>query len=141
MVRPIRIQGSDVARAFRESLEGRARRLVASDRQNEGDDLAGRVNEEIALSLDHLDRERSLHERRLRSLLRVECYTDTELIQMEQRTPTYSPYRFPEREKLQRRLLRIEEERRRLAGEHEGKLQALHDRLLELLHKRAQLEF
>ena len=75
----------------------------------------------------------------MRSLVRVECYVDTELMQMEQRTPRYSPYRYPEREKLQRRLHHVGGERRKLVVAHEERVQRLHDRLLDLLNKHAQV--
>ncbi|MCH8133699.1 MAG: hypothetical protein IIA30_14190 [Myxococcales bacterium] len=58
---------------------------------------------------------------------------------MEARTPRYSPTRFPERDKLQRRLLGVEQERRRLIVQREKPLQELHDRLLSLLNKHRQL--
>ena len=77
----------------------------------------------------------------MQSLLQSECYIETELIQMENRTPRYSPYRFPEREKLQRRLGRIAEERRRFTMTLAEKLDSFHDRLLSSLKKHQQLNY
>ncbi len=71
---------------------------------------------------------------------RSEITVNTELIQMEERTPRYSPYRYPEREKLQRRVHSLEQERRRLKIARDEKLRSLHERLLSLLSQHSQLE-
>ena len=97
------------------------------------------VGRELALIVSQIHRLRALEEREIQQLLRIECYVGTELLQMEERTPRYSPYRFPEREKLQRRLMTIDQERRRLVIGHEDKLRQLHDRLLYLLEQHTQL--
>ena len=104
----------------------------------EDDALLG-LQREIALTLDHLTEERLVTATVARSLLRFECYLNTELMAMELRTPKYSPQRFPEREKLHRRLFQIEQERRKLAVEHSARRQALRDRLLTLLNRRRLL--
>ena len=75
----------------------------------------------------------------LHSLMKVEVYIDNELMGMNRRTPTYSPYRFPERDKLQRRLFGIEAERRRLHAMYVDRVHGLQKTLLELMHKRGQL--
>ncbi len=97
------------------------------------------IKREIALTAEQIDRLQALHKDQLDEILQAECYVNTELMQMEQRTPRYSPYRFPEREKLQRRLLQIGAERRRLAARLEDKLQPLEDRLLSLINKHEQV--
>lgn len=91
--------------------------------------------------LDQIDGWRETREKLDHSLLRAECYTDTELMQMEARTPKYSPYRFPEREKLQRRLFEIEKERRRSDVTHRERLDELHHHLLELVGQFERLSF
>ena len=98
------------------------------------------LNGEIALNLAHMERLRAVNDDQILSLLKMECYTDTELIQMEQRTPRYSPYRFPEREKLQRRLVAIETERRKLATNLEEKLRPLREQLFALMTKRSYVK-
>lgn len=133
-----RADGGD--RPFTASLEARARELVAQSDGRDPDALTSPLAKEVALLLDHLDRLRALEERLTRSLLRVECYVDTELMQMESRTPKYSPYRFPEREKLQRRLGELERERRQLAESQEKERQRLHDRLLDAVKKHEALD-
>lgn len=97
-------------------LEEKARD-VARDRLDNFWDSAplAVIEREVALVLGQLDRVRTLHGEMQRDLLRDECYVGTELLQMEQRTPRYSPDRFPEREKMHRRIQGIHQERRRLS--------------------------
>ena len=126
--------------SFREKLEDRARgRILGIERVPWDSSPRGFIQRQLALTLNHIGRVRKLNDELVLRLLRMECYTDTELIHMEQRTPRYSPYRFPEREKLQRRLIKIEDERRKLAIAKEEKLQQLHDRLLDLMNKDGQI--
>ncbi len=73
-------------------------------------------------------------------MLRIECYVDTDLMQLEQRIPRYIPHHFPEKEKLKERLFKIENERRNLTLRLEEKNQSLEDRLLNLLDKHEQLD-
>ncbi len=131
----------DRKHSFSEELERRARSVVAAAiEETEQSSVIRGLMREIAFVLDQIDTLRNTYDRLGQSLLQVECYTDTELMQMEARMPRYSPYRFPEREKLQRRLGDIEKERRRLAIGKEEALQRLHARLLVLLNRRDQLE-
>ena len=97
------------------------------------------LDDQIRLTLHQLDQTRARSRTASDSILREECYVGTELRQMEDRTPRYSPYRFPEREKLQRRLGSLAQERRRLEFLHGDKLDEFHDRLLSLLGKRRLL--
>ena len=121
-------------------LEEKARDVVRDRLDNFWDSAPLAVIErEVALVLGQLDRVRTLHGEMQRDLLRDECYVGTELLQMEQRTPRYSPDRFPEREKMHRRIQGIHQERRRLRSTHTEQLQTLEDRLLSLLSSRAQL--
>ena len=125
-------------------------RILESRAQELGNDLSsldwddspcGMLDREIALVLDQIQSARDLEERLCDSLLDTECRIGTELLQMEDRTPRYSPQRFPEREKLQRRLQLLEMEARRLRMTHTEKMAALHERLLTLLQKRTVLDF
>ena len=131
----------DPIQSFAGKLEERACKVV--------DDTIGRngnisqssiIEDDLALTLHQIDRLRARGQEIGQSLLQAECYIGTELMQMEQRTPRYSPYRFPEREKLQRRLGRIDEERRRFSTSHAEKMASLHDRLLSLLNKHWHLK-
>ena len=130
----------DQKQAFAEKLEERARNVLSAPAQHGHFFLGSFIEDEVALTLHQIDRLRSREQDIMQSLLQAECYVETELMQMDQRTPRYSPYRFPEREKMQRRLSRIAEERRRHIIAHAEKLDARHDRLLSLLNKHRQLE-
>ena len=124
-------------RGFSAALEREARINVDRHPADDHSDFSvtDSLVREIALVLDQLDSLRDLDDSQRLSLLRVECYTNTELMQMEQRTPRYSPHRFPEREKFQRSLLRIEQDRRRLADTAADRERHLHDRLLSLVER------
>ena len=137
MARRIRILYKVKQATFSEKLEERERSIIkrGEHAKRESSSATG-IERELALTLDHIDRARELHDKLRLSLLRVECYVDTELTHMEQRTPKYSPYRFPEREKFQRRLFQIEHERRRLALIEEEQLQTLQSRLLSVMQER-----
>ncbi|MEE8113017.1 MAG: hypothetical protein V3T23_01550 [Nitrososphaerales archaeon] len=141
MKRPTRIcDKSNQVQSFTEKLEERARKVFAAPGKKIGHFSQSSFFEDaIALTLDHIERLRSREQDITQSLLQAECYVETELMQMEQRTPRYSPYRFPEREKMQRSLIRIAEERRRFSIAHAEKLDGLHDLLLSLLNKHRQL--
>ncbi len=121
------------------ALEGQARTLASCLSEAQESPVVASLRREIGLTLEHVENTRLLFSEQMRSLVRVECYVDTELMQMEQRTPRYSPDRFPEREKLQRRLHQVGGERRKLVTAHEERVQRLHDRLLDLVNKHAQV--
>ncbi len=122
-----------------EQLEQQARHLLSGKQKVSYVSSHVSLEQEIDVTLDHLTKVRELHQELRQSLLREECYVDTELMQMEQRTPRYSPHRFPEREKLQRRLGAIGKERRHLALLRLDKLEVLQTRLLTLLNKHSHL--
>lgn len=117
-------------------LEARCRQ----DRRRDLDpaDPKHAIEQSLALKVSELDAFRAVQAKQAKSLMDVECYTNTELMQMEARTPRYSPYRYPEREKLQRRLVKVEEERRRLSLVHHERLARIHEELLDLLQQRDQ---
>lgn len=124
-----------------ESLEEKARRLAREiGRDNDDTLVISTVKRQIALTLEHIDRVRDLHVKLGDSLLQMQCYVDTELVRMEDRTPTYSPNRFPEREKFQKRLFVLDQERRRLAAAEEEKVQTLQEHLLALLSRHTHIQ-
>lgn len=120
-------------------LERRAKAIIARPPPARSDSIIAGLEREIALVMEQIEVLRTTQSRLSKSLLQVECYVDTELLQMELRTPRYSPYRYPEHEKLQRRLLDIEHERRDRSVVHEQRLADLHKRLLDLLNQHAVL--
>lgn len=88
---------------FTETLEKKARQLRAKLKQDSWDlSLPSMLKREIALTVDQLDQMRKLRNDQLSSLQKNECDINTELMQMEARTPRYSPYKYPEREKFKR---------------------------------------
>ncbi len=140
MARRIRILYTVKGPSFSERLEQRAH-MILKQRDSDGQpsSTVRGLERELALTLEHLDKTRELHEILRCNLVRIECHVDNELSDMERRTPKYSPYRFPEREKLQRRLIRIEEERRRLAPQEHEQIRGLHGRLLEIVNRHSVL--
>ena len=126
---------------FPARLEAEARQILR-DRLSTRDRLwspGSSVEDALAMLLHQLEETRA-HERMVSDdLLREECYVGTELRQMEARTPRYSPDRFPEREKFQRRLGQLSQERRRFVTSQVQRLHLLEDRLLSLVEKHRQL--
>lgn len=126
---------------FKKTLEEKADQLAAYPLKSQWENsIPGMIRREIALTVDQIKRLRERHDEQFHRLLRVECYVDTELIQMEQRQPRYAPYHFPEKDKLTQRLFDIEKERRNLSLRLEEKTQSLEDRLLSLINKHEQLD-
>ena len=126
---------------FGKTLEEKARQLAADVKSHYWDtSVPGAIRREIALAVDQLNRQRHLHEEQLRRLLRIECYVGTDLLQLEQRIPRYTPYHFPEKEKLKKRLFDIEKERRNLILRMQDRHQSLEDRLLNLINNHEQLD-
>ena len=128
-------------KSFGAELEERARQILERRSHTAGRPWAptSALEDAIALSLDQVRDARARERVVLESLLKEECDVGTELLQMEDRTPRYSPYRFPERAKLRARLARLAEERRRLVIAQADRVNTFHDRLLSLLGKHAQL--
>ena len=123
------------------SLEEKAEFLASVPKQEQWDkSIPSIILREIALTVDQIKRLKERHEEQLRRLLRIECYVDTDLMQLEQRTPRYVPYHFPEKEKLKQRLFEIEKERRNLSLRLEEKTQGLEDKLLTLINQHEQLD-
>ena len=126
---------------FKKTLEEKANQLAAYPQKSQWENsIPGMIRREIALTVDQIKRLRERHDEQFHRLLRIECYVDTELIQMEQRQPRYAPYHFPEKDKLTQRLFDIEKERRNLSLRLEEKTQSLEDRLLSLINKHEQLD-
>ena len=128
-------------RRFGKTLEDKADELAAeADIRKTGTSIPGILRREIALTVDQMKRLRERHDEQFRRLLRLECYVDTDLMQLLQRVPRYTPYHFPEKEKFKQRLFDIEKERRNLSLRIEEKTQSLEDRLLNLINKHEQLD-
>ena len=125
---------------FAKALKKKASQLIDDSNDRQWDtSIPAAIRRQIALTVEHRCRQRELHERQLRRLLRIECYVDTDLAQLEQRIPRYTPHHFPEKEKLKKRLIEIDKERRNLNSKTQEKNQSLEGRLLNLLNKHDQL--
>jgi len=126
---------------FTETLEKKARRLKTGLTQDSWDlSLPSIIKREIALTVDQLDQTRKLCDDQLNSLQKNECDINTELMQMEDRTPKNSPEKYPEREKFMRSLLGIEAEQRRIKVHTEERLRLLEKQLLLLMNKYEQIQ-
>ena len=126
---------------FTKSLEEKAEFIASVPKREQWDkSIPSIVRREIALTVDQIKRLREQHDKQFRRLLRIECYVDTDLMQLEQRIPRYAPYHFPEKEKFKQRLFEIEKERRSLSLRLEEKTQGLEDKLLSLINRHEQLD-
>ena len=119
-------------------LETKATELVTGVTWN--NDVLSVIEREVQQAVEHIEAVRKSNEENLERLLKIECYVDTELIQQEARMPRYTWYRFPEREKLTRRLLHIEDQRRQVIQDYEESLRKMKERLLEVVNRLVQLK-
>lgn len=127
--------------SFGEKLETKTGEIVRRDRSKEqGFSAVSVIERELALTLSHINRARALHRMLHLSLLHQECYIDTEIMQREPRPHNYIDYRLPERDRLRDRLREIERERRHMAVVYQEKLRGLHDHLLLLINRHAQIQ-
>ena len=121
---------------FTKSLEEKAEFLASVPKRERWDkSIPSIVRREIALTVDQIKRLKEKHEEQFLRLLRIECYVNTDLTQLEQRIPRYAPYHFPEKEKFKQRLFEIEKERRNLSLRLEEKTRGLEDKLLTLVNR------
>lgn len=121
---------------FTKSLEEKAEFLASVPRREQWEkSIPSIVRREIALTVDQIKRLKEKHEEQFLRLLRIECYVDTDLMQLEERIPRYAPYHFPEKEKFKQRLFEIEKERRNMSLRLEEKMQGLEDKLLSLVNR------
>jgi len=126
---------------FVKTLEEKAKQLAGDLRKNQWDkSIPSIIQREIVLTVEQVNRLKEQHDGQLLRLLRMECSVGTDLMQLEQRTPRYIPYHFPEKEKLKQRLFEIEKDRRKLKLRLEEKIQGFEDKLLTLINKHEQLD-
>ncbi len=126
---------------FTKSLEEKAEFLASVPKQDQWDKtIPSIIRREIALTVDQIKRLKEKHEEQFLRLLRIECYVDTDLKQLEERIPRYASYHFPEKEKFKQRLFEIEKERRNLSLKLEEKTQGLEEKLLNLVNRHEQMD-
>ena len=137
----VHLQQVTMRHRFGKTLEDMADQLTAEVNIKQRDtSIPEMLRREIALTLDQIKRLRERHDEQFHRLLRLECYVDTDLMQLQRREPRYTPHHFPEKEKFKQRLFDIEKERRNLGLRIEEKTQGLEDRLLNLINKHEQLD-
>ena len=126
--------------SFSQQLEEQARAL-ADRSKHEASRAAPTtgLEREIALTLDHLNRVRELHDDERHRLHRWEGTVNNELLQLEPRGPVYVDRHTLHRQILKNRLFKIDDERRKLNLHESKEVQGLQDRLLQLLNAHAQL--
>lgn len=128
-------------RSFGKTLEDKAEELAAERKLPIWDSsIPSILRREISLTVDQIKRLRDRHDEQFGRLLKLECYIDTDLMQMQQHHQQDITENFSEKEKLKQRLFDIEKERRNLSLQLEEKTQALEDRLLSLINKHEQLD-
>lgn len=125
---------------FKKKFEEKVKDIADSPQKHLWENtIPAMIRREIAFTVDQIKRLRKQHDEQFRRLLRIECYIDTDLMQLEQRQPRYIPYHFPEKEKLKQQLFDIEKERRNLSLKLEEKTQGLEEKLLNLINRHEQL--
>lgn len=97
------------------------------------------LRREIALTVEQMRRLKDGHDRQFRRLLKLECYVDTELLQLD-RQHRYEGMPGLSDDRLKQRLFEIEKQRRDLSLRLEEKTQTLETKLLELINKHRQLD-
>lgn len=128
--------------SFLDRLERRARAVSGSGSSRTDDaSVLSTLEDELSLTLEHLDRIRGEHERVQHLLTESECDIGTDLLQLAARQGRYGEDRFEDREHLKGKLLRIQEERRRLDAAHAQRVEVLQTRLLTLVGRHELLRY
>jgi hypothetical protein len=133
---------------FSQIIEAKAGRIAESVKEKWGTAPFSAIEREIALTLNHIEGVNKVHSMLENELSKLQMYFDTKIMQIWPGMIEHVPYlnreqdrqKIKEKEKLQDKLLNLDEERRKLLVSLEEKLQPLHDRLLQLLQKQVLLE-
>lgn len=121
-------------------VEHEARSLLARPSPSEVDSSIIRgLRREIGSVLGHLRDARTLHELERGRLVDLECDTATDLRQLDRRPTDYTDSRWSDRQRLKARLGGLSHERAQLSIGHRRHQQELHDRLVALINRHAQL--
>ena len=94
---------------------------------------------DIALTLEQIDHLRHTHRSLRLRLLRQECRIDTRIMNLQARYPPEVSKDPVLQRVLEERLTRIDMRRERLITDELAQSRQLHDRLLTLLHRHAQV--
>ena len=126
---------SEKKMSFEELLEEEASNVSSDSSTLDGRSITEALEQEIALTLEHLERLRSFHKTLEHKLLQLELSVDTDLLQLEPRPHDSVDRHRSERLSLKDRILRIELERQRLSKEQLEKEQAFQNHLFMLMKK------
>lgn len=137
-MKTIRIVYEKIALTLCDRLEGKAKAIALDEIDSRQTQPLNTLGHQIALVLDQIEQWRSLHHTLSLSLLRQECYLDTDLHRLNQPRYVHYPYHY-RRDRLKDRLRGIEKERRELAISMTERLGPLHSKLLELVEQHTQL--
>lgn len=94
------------------------------------------VEAQLALALEHIDRQRELRAALMKQILGAECRLDTLLLPL---PGGYLQHDSRVKYLVRDRLLGLEQERRRIAGEHDRRVAELETQLLQLVIQRLVL--
>jgi hypothetical protein len=122
-------------KTFTRTLEERAEDVLFSNETRDPSSPMSSIVNEIDLVLEQIHNQQDFHHEQMRELFLMETYIDTDLLRIEDRTSRYANQRFPEEEKVKRRLHDLDKERRRLKAEYQESVGKLHGKLLELMNR------
>jgi len=97
------------------------------------------LEQEIALTLEQLERSNELHQEQLTRIIRSETYVDTDLIKLDSYHLRLFVHRHKVRDNLKTKLLKLDMERRSLITSHEHQVTKLQSSLLTLLQQHSRL--
>ena len=121
---------------FKDKVFQRAREIAHGVESPEWEsDISSMVKQEVALLLGQIGQLENHYSAQKELFLDAECRIDSELMQLGNRLPKYSPVIFPERERLMERLQRIDSEKSRFSDSILGRFISLESQLFSLIRK------
>lgn len=97
------------------------------------------LEQEIALTLEQLERSKEVHQEQLTRIIRAETYVDTDLIKLDSYHLRLFVHRHKVRDNLKTKLLKLDMERRSLITLHEHHVTKFQSSLLTLLQQHSRL--
>jgi hypothetical protein len=125
-------------KSFRRKLEDRAR-FIARDEDIWDSSAISAVEREIALTIEQIEHLKEVNKESKQSLSASECSVCTDILNLEPRPLQYFDNNLKERNNLKTKVLKIDEQRRKLSSEGNDKLRVLQDRLLFLMNRLEEL--
>ena len=121
---------------FSDTLEQRAWDVINSSTHGNAE-----IRRELALTLQHLENLRRLHDDMEDSVGESRRSVKTELLRAQRQVSPYSSSVSSQRDWSRSGLLALEAERRRNAVSHQERINQLHERILALLAEQADMVF